>query len=1236
MGFLYENSNPERFQQFCQALLTTSYPKLQCFPVGQPDGGRDGYDPATRTVLQVKFKRAGDEESADWMIKVLEKELPSIQDLIAKGAQSYVMATNAKGTSHPEVGRIDKVQEWLDKNVSIPAQCLWRDEIDRRFEKASVALKMKYTELLSFEDGLEVVFREVLGDSRRAQQDAVRAFLAWQYQLDESVKFKQVSLSNSLFDLFIDVPIGIPTKLVRNTRRAHRGDLSHFLKAFGADQAWVDSPDGHLEYATRGEGGFTRVQLRTAEVLLGTQAQDYLKFVVLEGAPGQGKSTLAQFVCQVHRARFLGRMDAVAEIPEVYKQAPFRLPVKIDLRDVATYLSGKDPFDPENGSIEGPHTFERFVAALIEQGSGGVPFGAHDVLTLMQDVPVLLFLDGLDEVPDLDHRERLVAAINEALGRWAEFGCDLQVVVTSRPSVFGQAPSFARSGFVTLTLRNIDPPLITEYAEKWITSRGLDPADARPVRKILSEKLGLAHIRDLTRNPMQLTILLSLIHQIGHSLPDQRTDLYSRYVDLFLTREADKHPMVRDNRQVLLEFIQYLAWRLQADAEASNAAGSIAAPALQELARMYLLDRGHSADLADDLFGGGFERVYVLVERIEGLYEFEVQPLREFFCARHLYETTPAVTYRDGKPRGDSAQRFEALAASPFWLNVCRFYAGSCTRGEAQSLVLSLTEMIQTGEPAQAIHARRVAMLLLRDWVFSSVKFAQDQLIEAVFKGEGLYQLSGGEVRDLDELVLEEDCGQEKLRSLLFEELIAEERYEWPRALIAYVIRMNGGQELAASFLELVAASRGARRTALLLWMQRSGASTDVPGKTLWDLICSDDPEPRERLLRAANFLLHDDESLIQVPEAVSDFMDGILSVQIATTGHNFSLIGQVADALANHAFSLTYRQRYTMLRDANALRGGEIVLPESVPASVQEFLNDPALLETPVDPEQSLRDSPEIWSATTEAARRHFGDCGAVVSLAARGAGVRGGWSLAEGAERMLDGSVPMCARARYARMKRGGALWWEQQRGHIESPTDRLLWLSLTLLWASLENLIKLAPQVNAEAEKLSESEARSLSRIIRETVSQMGRKADRQKVVRVNLVPFSERVAEFVAMMFADRVSVLEVPQEMRTATRLNAVIDDAETLARFEQGPASKDLNDVLDWGRAVLRADMASRVEVELQRFMPRRTNEFAATVLSSPEEFPYSWVREAKQAAQGRYRPATLAAVSAEQEWSFA
>lgn len=55
MQYDYERFTPDRFQEFCQSLLIRKYPDVQCFPVGQKDGGRDAVSGGI--VFQVKFKR---------------------------------------------------------------------------------------------------------------------------------------------------------------------------------------------------------------------------------------------------------------------------------------------------------------------------------------------------------------------------------------------------------------------------------------------------------------------------------------------------------------------------------------------------------------------------------------------------------------------------------------------------------------------------------------------------------------------------------------------------------------------------------------------------------------------------------------------------------------------------------------------------------------------------------------------------------------------------------------------------------------------------------------------------------------------------------------------------------------------------------------------------------------------------------------------------------------------------
>ena len=79
------------------------------------------------------------------------------------------------------------------------------------------------------------------------------------------------------------------------------------------------------------------------------------------------------------------------------------------------------------------------------------------------------------------------------------------------------------------------------------------------------------------------------------------------------------------------------------------------------------------------------ERVVALVSRIQGTFEFEVQPLRKYFAARHLYDTAPYSPPGNEK-NGTKPERFDALAVNFYWLNVTQFFCGCFSRGELSSL----------------------------------------------------------------------------------------------------------------------------------------------------------------------------------------------------------------------------------------------------------------------------------------------------------------------------------------------------------------------------------------------------------------------------------------------------------------------------------------------------------------------------------------------------------------------
>lgn len=1234
MGYLYENSTADRFQHLCQTLLLETYPELQCFPVAQKDGGRDGVDLASKTILQVKFRRNDEDESADWMIRALKGELPKIQRLVARGATKYVMVTNARPTAHEDVGRIDRVQEWLDDNVSIPAVCLWRDDLDRRLDKASTGLKLRYSELLTLEDGLDVLLLQLAQPRHQAQEDALRFFVKKQFDLDEEVKFKQVSLSSNLLDLFVDVPVGFPRRAVEREGKTTSDRVSQYLDSKDAVRGFEFSSNEGADFVDlvveTDEGSYRHLDIGAAEFLFDQDAQSHLPFLLLEGAPGQGKSTLAQYVCQVHRARFLADTETLAQIPAEHRASSLRLPVKIDLRDFASFLDGGSPFPGVDVPSDTPRSVEGFVSHLINFRSGLSSFAADDVHTFVRNAPTLFFFDGLDEVPDLALREGMVQSIGDALGRWGLLKADAQVVVTSRPSVFGRKPNLARHGFVTLSLRDIDQGRIDRYADQWTEASGLNESEKSAVLQILALKLELAHIRDLTRNPMQLTILLSLIHQVGHSLPDQRTDLYSRYIDTFLTREADKDARVREHRSTLLEFLGFLAWQLQTAAESSRAAGSITSADLQELATKYLEDGSHDTRMADELFGGGLERVFVLVERIEGLYEFEVQPIREYFCAQYLYSTAPVGTYRQDEMRGDRAQRFEAIAANPFWLNVCRFYAGSCSRGETGTLVLSLKEAINSRVPGESLHARRVALALLQDWVFSATKYAQKELIDAIFDRPGAF-LYFTEDGSAEALRLEKDCGRDHLRDRLYNYLL-----EWPAdhrtGVLCAIIRHNGGGDLTHRFLEAISDLRGRERSNMILRMVRCGAATMSEAEYL-QVALSDDPSRRELARRVSEIVWYDGRNDKVVTGPVRQlFIELVLEGWPPEAEAPSNALQTFAITMANGLMGLNRIQ----LRPYFHLRPYTVELDpadESFTPPVSEFLE--ACYGG--DKNKALgRFHPRRSSLIVEESRRVLGESWAGCAIALRVAGVRMSFALDPRAKlSMFDPAVPLFDRARAARLKRSGPKWWLDQLELASNRLEERFWAGLVLLWASVENLQELARPLSEVVDRWPEDDFEATLLTLSSITESEETRTDRKKLTSFDLSAFSNRAAVLAAASLHLSAARITWPPE-ETDPPLSEYLSEARLSAEVARLPKWRDAAAVEKWSAAVMKYRGSTKgrfTRVPVGRI--KLSADMRRGVIEEPELYPVEFLLPALGAAQSDLSPSELSSRARSEKWEF-
>lgn len=1017
-AYNYERLGPDKFQELCQTILIDDFPDLQCFPVGMADGGRDGESRSARTVAQVKFLRNPGAESAKAIIKTLEAEKPSIEKLIERGVEKYIFLTNGRASAGVDVGVIDQVESWLDNNLSVPALFMPRASIDRRLERSQNAIKMSYIEILPPGQALSLLMRNSSDKEQEERLKALKRFITVQKKQDSELKFKQaVEKPLSLKDVFVDAGVSI------HPRHYAGNDISVFgsTVALGdegqesspSEAAFADddlTPEAQTRNMAKWIHGSRNIEVGAAAFLCSETAQTFANRIIVEAGPGQGKSTTLQYVCQEHRDAVLEDLEGNPHADGHNSTLLARLPFKVDARDLAQYLSGVSPFR-DVPTISEPINFENFVCLLVNKFGSAANFSSRDLYSVAESTPLLFAIDGLDEVASREARATIIEHVDDALTRLSADSVSIQVIITTRPTIFGAPIDFDKYRFVTVCIDDLNTTHVYDYLDKWTTAADLDEEETQNIRDTLREKIEEEHVRELTRNPMQLTILLSLMHSYGESLPSQRTELYGNYLDMFLRREAEKgssNSAIRKNRGLLERFVAYLAWVLQSETEAdpqeqtdvSLRSGAVTFDRLQDLARSYFKQIGEDEAIAGDLFTEGIERIFVLVQRTEGLFEFSVQPLREFLCAKYLHRTSDWAP-ASGLNASARLDRFNALKMNPFWANVCRFYLGFCTSLENAGISSRLIQELNSDDAASRDVARKIAVIMLTDDLLSEDRFAQKNLIEAVFSAEVVRDVAISISQSYFVPRLPDERARKILGNVIFENL----KTDLPIATLNFCIQLlqkNDGFHLAEQFVEWIAATAGPERTRVLDIALFSGALVRVPWRELQGLIQSDDP-PRDELDQRYRLVWmavnHDGDFSYshELERTVSDavikeILDGSL-VRISGFRHSSS---PLSATVALHESGL--QPRLVRLEDGRIFAFGPI--PTEItykfdslgegPAYISNFLIGSAILtgsashrSRDVATVARLESSLPLWSQIRGMSIRYFGE--SVVSLASR-----------------------------------------------------------------------------------------------------------------------------------------------------------------------------------------------------------------------------------------------------------
>ena len=1064
------------------------------------DGGRDAFvrsgAPKDLFVYQVKFARNPSKQTdpAKWVIDAIKGELDKIRRLVERGMKRYIIMTNMGGTSHPETGTIDKVQAYLDANVTVPTQCWWRDDLDRRLDGA-YDLKLHYPSLISGTDAIRLMWELACqGEGAQRRKRALNSYLGHQYEQDRFVRFKQAELRDTpLFNLYVDVPLAPHAGTRKQNKRSiyamvdaisalppvviEESDLAITVDVSTADETyWVRGDSGQARFLYSRDETFVDLEVGATDLLLVSDFARSSPQIVLEGAPGQGKSTLAQYLAQVHRVRMLRNPPDASELPVAHIESPLRFPVKLELRDVAQWIDGINPWAGEQQMLHHqPTSLEGALAGHIHQYSGGVGFDVSDLLALFETAPVLLILDALDEVANLDQRRKVVKEVEACLSRLRQQNIDLQVIITSRPTAIAESPTFSSDQFLYLTLAPLSQELALNYAIRWASTRGLNERDSNELTRILQRKMSAPHMADLAKNTMQLSILLNLIHLRGESLPEQRTELYDTYVDVFFNRESDKSDIVKKHRGLLIDIHRYLGFYLHAKAEDSRTTGRISAEELKSVVSEYLESEHRPVDALDELLTGMVERVVALVSRVEGTYEFEVQPLREYFAARHLYDTasySPAGHNRTGtKP-----DRFDGIAPNPYWLNVTRFYAGCYSKGELLDLADRLCELIAALDDASRTYPRRLGVALLQDWVFNQSPKATEKAVDGIFDSFGLRWstmesgFSGltGSLGDVN-LRLTRDTGAQTLLSKAWEYAVHLPHTEPLANLCKFIRALNLRADVKKLWIEELVNREGGRRDQWIETGSWLAAYSDWTAAELLQLLDVSREDGRAYRLATIARSGIDIEGLPD--DVVSDLAKQVLDYpsQPLVERQRFNRVNTPPLMMLN---SVTRPGIWMGIVHGRRTRSPVRAEVDDVSGDVQwsRWPTVRNLVRVAQRAMQEEQQDLQAWREITSGLRSAFGKTWSEIEIGVISGSARAQDDAYVRADRLTSDDWSLPDRIRSARRRAGRPDWWLGELGRCADEYDYALWALSAFMWATPATFVPLAEGFNRAVRKLN----------------------------------------------------------------------------------------------------------------------------------------------------------------------
>ena len=653
------------------------------------DGGREAtfegaipYAPNGETwtgygVVQAKFKQRPRDTKTDgeWALKQLRAELQDFADP-KKGRRKpdyYIFATNVVLTPFPEAGSKDKVFELFDEfksSLPLKGYDIWDYDKLRVFLDDNESIRRGYAAWITPGDVLSQVI-EWLKPSRADFEQTLTRYLQEELLTDQFANLEQAGHAGDdripVARVFVDLPtfdryMVEPPETETDVESLRPGFIAEILRTATArldPQSWIPrSGLPTLDSSTEQEPG---------------------RFALI-GGPGQGKTTIGQYVCQLFRTAILNDKPDWVLDPEVRNAIQTiisqlasdgfnlptarRFPIRIVLNKFAKALASKE--ESRITSLLG-YIIDRIRRKTDQEVS------VEDFRKWLAAFPWIIILDGLDEVPASSNRDEVLAAIRSF--RLEARGCnaDLLIISTTRPQ--GYSEEFSPNLFRHRYLAPLSPARAMLYGQRLVSVR--HAGDQERKDKILS-RLQRASERAATarlmQSPLQVTIMAALVDRMGQP-PQERWNLFKEYYNVIYQREVERDipaaAILRDYKSDVDTIHKHVGLLLQVESESSGKTDArLSAIDFSAVVEARLRNAGHEGEecerLKESIIEAATDRLVFLVGLEADEVGFEIRSLQEFMAAEGLMAGSDI----------DIRNRLRGIAPNANWRNVLLFAVG--------------------------------------------------------------------------------------------------------------------------------------------------------------------------------------------------------------------------------------------------------------------------------------------------------------------------------------------------------------------------------------------------------------------------------------------------------------------------------------------------------------------------------------------------------------------------------